>query len=348
MGRASRLLGRGLRAPRERARRGRRWLELSRAVQRGEVIGRHPLNVQVQTTSTCNGRCCICPYPESWHHEHPGTMDDALYTRVLDQLAGLGVEIDRFCPYLENEPLLDPRLFERVEQAVARLSPRVVELSTNAVPLDPGRLEDLVRVLSGIRHEIWVSFHGADARSYGEIMGMDFDLALERTLALVEAAQDHPLEIIIRGAGEPVPTMLRRRGSREQGWWFDEARYRAFWKEQFRRRGFRRLPRIVFFRYHNRAGQVAFTSAMQREVIRRGLRGFHCRRFDGWLHVLYNGELVLCCMDYVKETAFGDLSSEPLSCILASAQYRQLIARGCGLERSDRTFICKRCPSPEG
>jgi len=275
-------------------------------------------------------------------------MTDDLYAHVLAELATLGVEIDRFCPYLENEPLLDPQLFDRVEMALQQLSPRVVELSTNAVPLDPARLDDLVRVLAGVRHEIWISFHGADTQSYEEIMGLDFDVALERTLALVEAAQSHPLEIVIRGAGEPVPTMLRRRGRREQGWWFDEARYRAFWQEQFERRGFRRCPRIVFFRYHNRAGQVAFTADMQRDVVRRGLRGFYCRRFDGWLHVLYNGELVLCCMDYQRETAFGDLTDRPLRSIVSSPAYRELIAQGCGVQGSPRRFICKRCPSPEG
>ena len=70
------------------------------------------LNVQIQTTSVCTGKCIICPYLESWHKNNPGVMSDAIFHSILEQLCSFLVL--KICPSLENKPLADPLIFPRI------------------------------------------------------------------------------------------------------------------------------------------------------------------------------------------------------------------------------------------
>ena len=67
--------------------------------------------MQIQTVSACNANCYFCPYVGSWHKQNPGKMEDDVFVKIVDQLAKY--QIKKFCPYLENEPFLDKKLFDR-------------------------------------------------------------------------------------------------------------------------------------------------------------------------------------------------------------------------------------------
>lgn len=319
----------------------RHYKDLARAVESGrDILGRHPLNVQVQTISTCNATCVFCPYPESWHEANPGKMSEELYRSIIDQLSRY--KIGKFCPYLENEPLLDPKLFERVEYAASKLDFEVVEVSTNASVLNAKMLDNVVRVFPRLRNEIRVSFHGIDAGTFRAVMGLDFQRCLDNTLALIEKAQDHDLDIMIRGAG------VARIESDRKPSWFTREEYFRFWREEFRKRGFKRLPKLQFFSYHDRAGEIDRNEINFQKVIRPDLRGFYCTRFDQWAHFLYTGEMILCCMDYHRKTVLGSMASQSLDEILASDKFRDFARQYLGLTPSPGNFICKRCVSPGG
>ena len=73
--------------------------------------------VEIETNTGCNRRCRICPV-----HDEPrpeGEMGWPLYTRILDELAGLGFK-GRLSPVFYNEPLLDPRLADLMRAARER------------------------------------------------------------------------------------------------------------------------------------------------------------------------------------------------------------------------------------
>lgn len=319
----------------------RHYKDLVRAVESGrEILGRHPLHVQVQTISTCNATCVFCPYPESWHEANPGKMSDELYRSIIDQLACY--KIGKFCPYLENEPLLDPKLFERIEYAASKLDFDLVEVSTNASVLSAKMLESIVRVFPRLKNEIRVSFHGINPETFHAVMGLDFRRCLDNVLALVEKAQDHDLTIMIRGAG------VARIESDRKPSWFTREEYVRFWQEEFRKRGFKKLPKLQFFSYHDRAGEIDRNEINFKKVIRPDLRGFYCTRFDQWVHFLYTGDLILCCMDYHRKTVLGSMASQSLDEILASEKFRDFARQYLGLTPSPDNFICKRCVSPGG
>jgi radical SAM protein with 4Fe4S-binding SPASM domain len=67
--------------------------------------------IQVQTHTRCNMQCSFCP-----HGKIPiqhGDMDDGTFEKVARQLGAVGFA-GTIYPYLMNEPMMDPRLPERV------------------------------------------------------------------------------------------------------------------------------------------------------------------------------------------------------------------------------------------
>ena len=268
-------------------------------------------------------------------------MTREVYEKIIENLKNY--KIRKFCPYLENEPLLDEGLFDKIEYAIARLDFEWVEISTNLAMLNDTKLAGIKETLAAIPHEIWVSFHGASKESYENIMGLNFEKSLNNVLRLVELAQDVPLNIVIRGAGVPQTSSAGLKN------WFAEGDYLEFWRKNLA--GFKRKPRISFFAYHNRAGSVTMDDkeANVCPAVRKDLSGFYCVRFDRWLHFLYSGEPILCCMDYKRETAFGaSVKDKSIEELFSSASFKGLIRKGIGEVDSEENFICKRCISPGG
>lgn len=300
----------------------------------------HPMNVQIQTTSACSGKCVICPYLDSWHHKNPGRMSEALFERILEQLAPL--PLAKICAYLENEPLLDPDIFPRIEKIKKRLRYQSLEFSTNARSLDAAAADRLAQAFTDVKHEIWVSFHGVDKRTHEGVMGLDYERCLENTIGLLKLSDQTPLRVIIRGAGQAQHPDLAH------DFEFSEQEYIAFWEGQLRKHNIRTRPGINWIRYHDRAGTIKRGDLRLKAPVREDLTGFACPRVDRWLHFLYTGELILCCMDYHRETVFGNVAEQDLDAILKGEAFAELRAMATGQAFSSPDFICKRCISPGG
>lgn len=322
--------------------RQRHYKKLRKSLENSKpVIGRYPLNVQIQTVSACNGKCAFCPYQGSWHHKHPGKMSWEMYERIIQNLRNF--KIKKFCPYLENEPLLDVGLFKKIRYAVENLNPEWVEISTNLSTLNEDKLQGIREIFSRTPHEIWISFHGVSKESYEEIMGLSFEKTLNNVIRLVELAQEEPLNIVIRGAGMPRIEEANLKN------WFGKDEYLAFWKRKLS--GFKKRPKISFFTYHDRAGskQLRDKGMNFNFTFRDDLNEFYCVRFDRWLHFLYTGESILCCMDYNRETAFCEnIKDKTIEGLFSSSRFIELIKKGIGMVESEDDFICKRCISPGG
>lgn len=314
---------------------------LLNSIDRGRVIGRHRLSVQIQTVSNCNGKCIFCPYQGSWHQKNPGKMDWTIYEKIVKNLENY--KILKFCPYLQNEPLLDKGLFTKIRYALKRLDIERLELSTNLAFLNDDIVDEIVAIFPNIRHEIWISFHGINKTSYEDIMGLDYERSLNNVLRLVEQSQKIPLNIVIRGAGSPKTDLGGLKS------WFGGEEYLSFWGEQLHH--FKDKPKVRFITYHDRAGskQLKIKNMSFNRTFNENLRGFYCNRFDRWLHFLYTGEPILCCMDYSRETAFHEtINEKSIEELYSSKQFHELLKKGTGQIESGRDFICKRCVSPGG
>ena len=266
-------------------------------------------------------------------------MSHVVFERILDQLAPL--KLQKICPYLENEPLLDPHIFERIQTIKNELCFDSIEISTNAMALDKNKAERLAALLSDINHEIWISFHGVDKRTYEGCMGLEFDSCLANILYLLNISDEKQLNIIIRGGGMPMENVPKH------DFTFTQREFHDFWNRVFQENGIKTKPKLNYFRYHDRAGTIRRNDIRSPEIVRRDLRGFQCGRLKNWLHFLYTGELTICCMDYHREEVFADIGSQAMEAILAGP-YRDLRDKVEGRVQTSDTFICKRCIYPEG
>ena len=293
-------------------------------------------SLQIQTTTACNAKCAFCPHETYYGGREVRQMEQSVFERILCELKGY--RFYKIAPYLQNEPLCDPRIFERMQRIQECLTYDLIEVSVNPGMLTPSRIQGLVQTLSQTPHQIRVSFHGVDAAGFERSMALPFARCLRQTLALLQAAQEAGLSVMIKGLGR----------SREQNGPaadFDESAFLSFWREQCRAAGLD--ASLVTFRYglyHSRCGNAGVSSA----PVRPNLEGFYCSRVDRWLHFLCDGSLILCCNDYAGESVFGNIREESLSSILAGERYSRLSSMLRGERPSPDDFFCKRCTSPGG
>lgn len=292
--------------------------------------------VQIQTTSVCNGKCVFCPYKDSWFAKNPGVMSEELYLSILSQVNALDPTFTgKFCPYMCNEPFADPNIVKRCEQAVDILHIPWLEVSSNLALPTKQKIDDLLQVYEDIgwRGRMMISHHGVREEQYERIMGLKWGSALENLKYLVKRANGN-LSIYIHSAVE----------SRDKRYIINStSEMQYFWKSFFVDND---LPfqnvKIYPLLIHNRAGNVKLKDWKYESRVREigPQHPFDCPRLHGHTHVLYSGEVVLCCNDYQHETVMGDLNKESLADILSNSP---LVSMAKGDVESPDDFLCKRC-----
>lgn len=66
------------------------------------------------------------------------------------------------------------------------------------------------------------------------------------------------------------------------------------------------------------------------------------------LSILSNGDLILCCQDWKRETKYGNIFENNLNDIIEGEHYKDILQKAKGKKKSDRLFICKRCEYSKG
>ena len=272
-----------------------------------------PMNIQIQTTSRCNANCIICPYPESWHCQNPGIINDKIFFKIIHEISGL--KINKICPYFQNDPFTDKKIIERIKALVKHLNFKTLEISTNASGLTPDKADRLSAILENVPHEIWLSFHGINEITHEGIMGLNYEKCLNHIIYLLKITQNRPLNVKIVGAGRPMDKRLTHPFN------FPRSEYMDFWSQMFSRNGIKHPPRVIYFEYHDRAGSIKRNSINLGKTIRPDLKNFYCPRIDQWLHFLYNGDMILCCDDYKREQVFGNICKHSRKDILDGERY---------------------------
>jgi len=299
--------------------------------------------VQVQTTSVCNGKCIFCPYTTSWYKDNPGTMDTGTYARIIKLLAEYNPEfMGKFCPYMCNEPMTDSRIVPFARLAVEKLHKPFLEISTNLVWADKKKINDILRVYeqNDWNGRIMVSFHGLNKKDYEHNMGLDYEDAFEKLQYLIKQTESR-VQIWIHTAVGSRDGMLRL---------YDKDVVKKYWFDTFKEKGIL-TPNIVIYplEVHNRSANVKLESwGFDKTVRKLGPKHppFDCPRFYRHLHVIYTGEVVLCCNDYGHESVVGDLKTQTLEEYFNSDKFKTARAMGRGKIESPDDFLCKRCQWP--
>lgn len=301
--------------------------------------------VQVQTTSVCNAKCIVCPYPYSWYKKNPNYMNDDLFEKILYGIKDYDSKFTgKFCPYLANEPFADKKIIARVEKIYRTLHRPYVEISSNMSLLDEEKIDELYEVWKrfGFWGKFTASHHGIDKTSFERIMGIPYERSLKNLIYFLQKFDNKLDRISIFNMsysldGKYVVEYPRR-----------VLRYLNRIKEEH---GIDGKNLILSFKvFHNRAGNVRLDGWNYNRIVRKidKTHPFDCRRIHNCLHVISTGEVILCCMDYFRETVMGDLKKQTVREFFNSKEFQRWRGMVRGEIETPPDFICKRCMSPGG
>lgn len=283
----------------------------------------YPQYAMIQTHSLCSSGCVFCPYPVVKDDLEHGFMDEALFQRIVDDLAGIP-QIKRLLLYLMNEPLMDKHIVEKINYAKERLPWTTLHVISNGASLTPKLSHELIASKLD-----WIGFsvHGiADDTYHNVTKRKDFPRIKAQILDFINTARE---------AGKRIDdyvlvNITRAKEFLHEG---EVAEAFRFWKEHG-------VSRIEYFEEPiSRAGNVEAL----RKPLKKKVNGCNSIWATEMLHILYSGQVVPCCMDWSREEILGDLKQERALDVWNGERYNTFRRKLFGFEESADTFICKRC-----
>jgi MoaA/NifB/PqqE/SkfB family radical SAM enzyme len=267
-----------------------------------------PEIVQIESTNICNAKCVFCPRDDMERKQ--GIMDMALFTKIVDECAALGIGHVRMHNY--GEPFVDRALVEKVRYAKQKGIPQVGMISNGSLINEAAARGMIEAGLDAIN--ISVDASGKEVFESTRV-GLKYDKVIaniERLLALREQAGRRRPKLIL--------SFVRQNNSE------DEHAFIEHWRTK--------ADKIHITDLHNWAGTLNQKSDVN----------YPCYR--PWLTftALWDGRVSLCCADFDGSTILGDLRTHTISEIWNSSTYRAL--RREHLE-SGGPAICRSCDLPK-
>jgi radical SAM protein with 4Fe4S-binding SPASM domain len=284
-----------------------------------------PSVIQVQTINRCNGACEFCPYPYTIHLQERRVMDDALYSKIVDEcVAEEGLH--DFVPMSKNEPLLDVKMEQRVAEFKSKARPhQMVELVTNGAALTSSRAQRLMEAGVDL---ITVSVNAADEATYNKVM---VGLSWKQVMGNIEAVSKMDLSTVnvyLRFVADQTNKRELRK-------------FRRHWKHF----------NLFQFNVNNRGGSVRNYERMVMKYsdlvsrLRRvgGSRVYPvCPYVFSLMHVLENGDVLMCSNDWHNREILGNVRAQTIREIYNSPrmnEIRELMAQG----RFEDIAACRDC-----
>jgi MoaA/NifB/PqqE/SkfB family radical SAM enzyme len=270
------------------------------------------LELQLETTSTCNAACHFCPYPDLGRAG--GLMTKELFERIINEAITIPA-IYRYVLHGLGEPLLDPYLVLRVKY-IRQKDPRsTIEIYTNGVYLTPEKFDSLKK--AGVT-SLMISLNAVRQDQHTLIMGLigKFDTVCKNIdYAIVNrdrvAIQVHAVSNGDQFTEEDAFTFYDRWGYRtHEGYG-------------------------ICIREANWAGE-------NRTTHQNWKPNESCGRALEQIYVMFDGKVTTCCLDPSGKMVFGDLNKQTIREVYNGEEYlRFREAHAC--DKADQYEICKGC-----
>lgn len=271
----------------------------SKYLLRHYPVPNFPRIIQIQTQTGCNGACQFCPNQSILGKVSTGRMDEQLFRRIIDEAVKYPVE--RISPYLMNEPLADDRLPDLIRYVTDRKQKMTrTKINTNASFLTESMGERLIE--SGL-DRLHVSFHGIYKATYEASMTK---LNWEKNLTNVNRF----IELLHRrNAKKPrlkITMVHTKTIDKELG------DIRTYWNS--------RGITVNIHALENRANKEVESKALN-PLPMRALSD--CDRPMKQAYIIWNGDCVLCCVDWFRTTVMGNAAEKGLQSVWQNDTYLQ-------------------------
>ena len=245
-----------------------------------------PKTILIETQFGCNAGCVFCQYPQIKDDLPRGRMSVPIFEKIAKECAGRGVE--RFILCLDNEPLMDGSIAEKYAMLKKYCPESVRNLTTNASLLTPEKIEELLG--SGLINELFLSINGESKEVYEKIMVLPFEKVFKNLEYLCKWLREHPeiknaLRVRVntvktRLVAPEIPAMTKR------------------WEAE----GFE----MHVIDMDNRGDQLDMKTMDEEEM----KPNTTCRRPFHTMVLTWEGQSVICCVDYKREVKLGNVHEQ--------------------------------------
>jgi radical SAM protein with 4Fe4S-binding SPASM domain len=259
----------------------------------------------------------MCPYGEVSKSLPQGRMSKRLYAKIIEECSKYNLH--RISPYLMNEPLLDPKIVDRINYAKELNKNATIRIATNASLLSKEKTHELIQSKLDC---IVFSINGMSKETYESTMiGLNFDKVMDNINYFFEVADLNRIKVKVimlrtKTTNPEIPDAVR------------------FWKD--------RGAEVVTAYIENRAGNVKRFDELN--IVKEYSPQKVCSRIFTQMYILYNGDVVLCCDDWRRQVILGNVERESIVEVWRGKQYNEI--RKKHLEgKFGELILCKECTS---
>ena len=293
----------------------------------------YPISIQVQTLSTCNAKCVFCPYPHTSKITSQGKMKWETFKRIVDECVEFP-NLTNFAPMLQNEPLLDKDICNAIRYVKEKSKGRlIVNLATNAYAVTNELLKDLMS--SGLDY-LAISLNAFYKSTYEALLpGFEFKKVVDN-IDKILSYNNGKIKISVR--------FLKTKQNEDE-----ISKAVRYWHDK----GVRTEVITIL---HNRGGAIDVEDLKPESLgktLRETLRGKLFSHFSNCcvlpfrqMYILYNGDVILCGNDWLRNPILGNVNNESMRDIwngkIAIELRKKMIQK-----RYDSIPPCKECTMPE-
>ncbi len=286
-------------------------------LRRSQVHTGMPVILEVESTSICNLKCIMCPYPIMGRkNEH---MNMTVYERIIHEGAGF---LEFIWLHYFGEPLINPDIYKMID--MAEDAGIRTGMSTNGTRLDA---KAAVKLLDSKLSLLYISLDGATKQTFEKIrVGAKFEKVHTNVARFVEMKRARNSEMLVR---LQMIHMTSTENERDQ---FDEE-----WRDQ----GFDAIDYKPFHYWANQDESLIQIN----EVSPPTPTGACAEPWIGFaIHA--DGTAVPCCNDYSGKMPLGDLKTQSLREIWNGPAMMKLRSRFAGDVPDVKGTLCEGCTFP--
>lgn len=148
----------------------------------------HPRVVQIETIASCNAKCIMCPTPLIKRKRK--MMDDQLFEKIIHDCIELKPKM--IWPFLNGEPFLDPKIFDRLEYIEKTIPGQKLGLFTYASLLNEDKIRRLFEYNIKLLH---ISINAASKETYEKVMGLSYEKLKQNMELILKHNQNAFIEV---------------------------------------------------------------------------------------------------------------------------------------------------------
>lgn len=275
------------------------------------IVWNQPYGISIESAATCNFSCTECPLAEGKSKRTNSFMSCDTFQQTLSTLMPGTFYLNL---YFQGEPLLDPKICERI--TVAKKKKLFISISTNGSLLDKEMASNLID--AGL-DKIIISIDGTSAKTYEQYrIGGDFELLIKNMDTLnqlkKEKKEKTPLveaQMIVFKHNEheieDFKKLMKEKGA-------DIIRYKSaqFYSVDAANENMSTIPKYQRYKKDENGKVILKTNI-----------GLICKRLWHTILISSDGKVPICCYDKEIEHPMGDIKKRSLRSIWKSKRYTQ-------------------------